>query len=683
MRSLITLLLSAAAISAAPSFTLEQVLSSPFPSGLVASGKRVAWVQRDRGVRNIWVAESPEFKARQVTSYKNHDGIEIADLTFSSDGNVIVFVRGEGANGKGEFPNPEHLVAGVGQVIDAVPFAGGEVKELGHGNTPAIAPDGKTVAFVSGGQVWSAPLDGSGKAEQLIHARGNAQGLVWSPDGKHVAMTSSRTQHSFIAVYTPGNSTLQYLDPSVDFDDAPVWSPDSKSVAFIRRPTSQDPFAFGPKRANDVPWSIRVANVESGEGRQIWRAEPGPGSEFREDASDKQLLWAADDKIVFPWERTGWLHLYAISTKGDRAIDLTPGEFEIENVALSEDRKSIVYSSNQGDIERRHIWRVSVNGGPKAVTQGSGIEWSPVFAGDSIALLHSDAKKPARAAALVSGKMVDLAPESMPSDFPAPALTDPQLVVFPAADGMPIHGQIFLPQDGKAKHPAVVFFHGGSRRQMLLGWHYMFYYHQAYAFNQYMASQGYVVLSVNYRSGTGYGLNFREALHYGATGGSEYNDVVGAGLYLRSRPDVIPNKIGLWGGSYGGYLTALGLARASNLFAAGVDLHGVHEWNDEINNFIPSYEPEKKQELARVAFLSSPMAYVNTWKSPVLLIHGDDDRNVNFKQTEMLAEALRKQGVEFEQLIFPDEIHDLLMHKNWLEAYQAADRFLAKHLMAE
>jgi dipeptidyl aminopeptidase/acylaminoacyl peptidase len=195
-----------------------------------------------------------------------------------------------------------------------------------------------------------------------------------------------------------------------------------------------------------------------------------------------------------------------------------------------------------------------------------------------------------------------------------------------------------------------------------------------------MASQGYVVLSVNYRSGIGYGERFREALHYGATGASEYNDVIGAGLYLRSRPDVDPSRIGLWGGSYGGYLTALGLARASDMFSVGVDLHGVHDWNLEIPTFTPSYDPQKRQEVARIALESSPMASVGTWRSPVLLIQGDDDRNVPFSESVQMAEALRKQGVYFEQLIFPDEVHDFLMHTHWLAAYDAAEKFLNRYL---
>ncbi|MEZ4900907.1 MAG: prolyl oligopeptidase family serine peptidase [Spirosomataceae bacterium] len=241
---------------------------------------------------------------------------------------------------------------------------------------------------------------------------------------------------------------------------------------------------------------------------------------------------------------------------------------------------------------------------------------------------------------------------------------------------------MFLPKDLKKgeKRPATIFFHGGSRRQMLLGYNYGLYYHHAYALNQYMASQGYVVLSVNYRSGIGYGMEFREAIHYGADGVSEYNDVLGAGLYLRNRPDVDSSKIGLWGGSYGGYLTAFGLARASHLFAAGVDIHGVHDKNQSLKNFIPSYNYLEHPTSAAIAELSSPMHYIDTWKSPVLVIHGDDDRNVNFYQTIMLIRELRKRHVETEQLVFPDEVHSFLTHQHWVDAYKATIDFFGRKL---
>ena len=215
---------------------------------------------------------------------------------------------------------------------------------------------------------------------------------------------------------------------------------------------------------------------------------------------------------------------------------------------------------------------------------------------------------------------------------------------------------------------------------MLLAFHHRGYYHNAYAFNQFLASRGFVVLSVNYRSGIGYGLEFREALNYGAQGASEFNDVMGAGLYLRSRDDVDGNRIGLWGGSYGGYLTALGLARASDLFAAGVDLHGVHDWNVVIRNFVPTYDATARQAFASLALASSPMADLDGWRSPVLLIHGDDDRNVPFSESVDLAVELRKRDIEFEELVFPDEVHGFLLHRNWLAAFEAASDFLERKL---
>ena len=179
-------------------------------------------------------------------------------------------------------------------------------------------------------------------------------------------------------------------------------------------------------------------------------------------------------------------------------------------------------------------------------------------------------------------KLIDIAHSltKTPKEFPADELVTPQQVIFKATDGVEVHGQLFVPRDGKPteKHPALVFMHGGSMRQMLLGWHYMYYYSNSYAMNQYLANHGYVVLSVNYRSGIGYGRAFREAPGRAGRGATEYRDVVAAGKFLQARPDVDASRVGLWGGSYGGFLTAMGLAHNSDIFAAGVDFHGVHDW---------------------------------------------------------------------------------------------------------
>ena len=669
-------------------FSLERIMSSPFPEGLKAApaGGAVAWVFNARGVRNIWAAQPPSYKAQAVTSYSSDDGQDIGGLDWTPDGKAIVYTRGGDMEMGREYPNPRSFPQGVEQDVWLIPLAGGPPKRLGEGHSPAVSPRGDSVAFIYKNQVWLAKIESGEKAAQLVHSKGESDSLRWSPEGSRLAFVSRRGDHSLIGVYDFASKTLQYLDPGVDRDLAPVWSRDGKQIAFIRIPASKEAFEFGPKRTGQ-PWSIRVADVTSGMGHQVWTAQEGKGSVFHGIVGASELYWTAENRLVFPWEMDGWTHLYSVPATGGKAELLTPGEYEVEHVALSPDRKEILFSSNQGDIDRRHIWQARLSGGgpPACLTIGKGIEWWPVITSDgkATALLRSDARRPARPAILAnSGEVRDLAPEVIPADFPGEQLVEPQQVIFPGADGMPIHGQLFLPKNtgDEARHPAVVFFHGGSRRQMLLGWHYMFYYHNAYAMNQYLASRGYVVLSVNYRSGIGYGMEFREALNYGATGASEFNDVLGAGLYLRSRPDVDPKHIGLWGGSYGGYLTALGLARASDLFAAGVDLHGVHDWNLEIPNFAPAYDPTKNPDAARLAYESSPIASVKTWRSPVLLIHGDDDRNVPFSETVQLVEALRKQGVEFQTLVFPDEIHDFLTYARWLEAYHATADFFDHRL---
>ncbi len=683
------------AAPAAQQFTVEQVLSYSFPTDLTAGPHRgvVAWVLNEHGARNIWVAEGPSLKGRRLTSFTADDGQEIAELEWLPDASGLVYTRGGDFETGRDNPNPASLTEAVEQAIWLGPLTG-TPRKLSEGSVPRISPHGDRVVFLKAGQIWSISLaEKDAKPEQLIHAKGSASSVVWSPDGTRIAFESNRGDHSLIGVYECASKKLVYLDASVDHDLGPVWSPDGKSIAAIRVPAYTRAFMFGPERSAATPWSIRLMDVASTAGRALWTAEPGQGSAFHPLASESQLLWAAGDRIVFPWEKTGFVQLYSVSAVSGDVKHLGPaGNYEVENATLSADRQSILTSSNWvesdgNDTDRRHLQRLFVaTGEVKAVTKGAGIEWSPVELsdGNGVAMLCSDWRTPAHAAAVSKdgASPSDLAPEALPPSFPKGKLIEPKPVMLTAADGLPIHAQLFLPPDLKPgeKRPALAFFHGGSRRQMLLGFHYMDYYHNAYAMNQYLASLGYVVIAVNYRSGIGYGLDFREALNYGATGASEFNDVLGAGLYLKSRPEVDPKRIGLWGGSYGGYLTALGLARASDLFAAGVDFHGVHDWNNVIRNFVSAYDPSKDANAARVAFESSPMSSISTWRSPVLLIHGDDDRNVPFHETVILVEALRKQGVPFEQLIFPDEIHGFLTERRWIDAYEATAKFFGAHL---
>jgi dipeptidyl aminopeptidase/acylaminoacyl peptidase len=682
----------AAATAVAQTVTLEALLSAPFPSEISAApaGGHVAWVANVKGSRNVWVATAPDFAPRQVTAYNGDDGQDITSLTWTHDGKTVLYVRGGAANRAGEIPNPALSPQPAEQAIHAVDVSGGTPRRLVVGSSPTVSTRGQVV-YLSRGQVWSTNVTGAEKPAPLFTIRGTAGSLRWSPDGTRLAFVSGRGTHSFIGVYDIAAKSLRYLDPSIDLDNNPAWSPDGTRIVFTRVPATGQNFSFAPRREG-LPWSIRAVDVASGKTSEIWKAETGPGSVFQGVNTPQQLMWAVGDRIVFPWEREGWIHLYSLPAAGGKALLLTPGEFEVEHVAMSPDRARLIYSSNAAadrsdpaEIDRRHIWSVPADGSarPTALTRGTGAEWMPApIDANTVAFLRSTGRQPAQPAlvrvdAQGSGEIKNLA---MPVAFPADALVDPQRVTFTSTDGMEIPGQLFVPRDLKPgeRRPAVLFFHGGSRRQMLMTWHYLSYYHNTYAMNQYLASRGYIVLSVNYRSGTGYGLNFREALNYGATGASEFQDVMGAGLYIKNRPDVDPKRIGIYGGSYGGYLTAHALARASDLFAAGVDIHGVHDWNVGIRTFIPSYNPGP--DIERRNFQASPLYHVKGWRSPVLLIHGDDDRNVSFAETVTLAEALRQQGVQFESLVIPDEIHGFLRYDSWLRVFQAAEGFFHKHL---
>lgn len=673
-------------------FTLEQILSAPFASDLIAAqtGERLAWSANQQGRRNIWIAEGPKFAGRQLTNYAMDDGAELSELRFAPDGNSIVYVRGEGKNSAGEYANPTSNPAGVEQTAWQVSSAGGAPVKIDAGHSPRVSAQGR-IAYAREGQIWITGAAGGAsereKPKQVV-VRGKNQPVDWSSDGTRLLFVSERGDHSFVGIYDLEAATVRFLAPSVEVDGDAVWSLDGRRVAFVRQPAiprdTPEGYFIQPDRAH--PWAIWEADAQTGEGREVWKSGTAMQDSYPYMAGDTGggvLNWAAENTLVFASEADGWLHLYSMGVDGGRTKRapklLTPGNCEVEQWSFDAEHKNVLFNSNCGDIDRRHIWTVSVDGvgdAARELTKGSGVEWNSVFVGGGpmFAYVGSDGTHAGQVYVreFAADKHAAEVSPKLPNTFPSAELVEPQHVMFKSGDGWEIHGQLFLPKNVKAgeRRPALIFLHGGSMRQMLLGWHYMYYYANSYAMNQYLAQRGYVVLAVNYRSGIGYGRAFREAPGRAGRGAAEYQDVVAAGRYLQTRGDVDGKRIGLWGGSYGGYLTALGLGRNSDLFAAGVDMHGVHDWptdNWEGKNITP--------ELTKLAHDSSPATAVDTWKSPVLFIHGDDDRNVIFSQTVDLVARLRARGVSVELLVFPDEIHDFLLNRDWLKAYQATSDF--------
>jgi dipeptidyl aminopeptidase/acylaminoacyl peptidase len=678
---------------------LERICDYTFASALTTAGSRIAWLTNRAGRRSVLTAEAPAFRPRLVVGFDEDDGQELSSLSLSADGAWAVFVRGGDYGGNWERARAvQPASAPLPEAVSlwSASTTGDAIHRLADGDDPVIVGD--RVLFPRGEALWQVPIDGSGEPTAMFSVRGGVAQVTPSPDGTRLAFVADRGSHSLIGLFEGEGRPIRWLAPGVTRDTMPRWSPDGRRIAFVRLAATPPVTYPGPSRFYEVgsrflwayrprPWSVWVADAATGEAEAWWTS----GRELRDSVEDRRpfLDWTAGDRLCFLAGHEGWRHLFSVSGPGAEAIALTSGDFSVDDVAVDEGRTHLLVSANggdeEGDVERRHLFRVAADRADAvAITSGTGLEWTPLPVVGVTAFLSATATRPPQPAVLEAGA-VRLIEQPGAVEYAADRLVVPRSVAFAAEDGVTVHGQLFAPFAATATRAAALFIHGGPGPQQRLGWHAHDYYAHCYALNQYLAARGFVVLAVNYRSDQSYGFDYQFAPEVGPHGAAEYRDIRAAGRFLASLDGVDADRIGVFGGSYGGYLTAMALAHDSDLFAVGVDVHGVHDWGAHYD--LPAVLPRLPHDLAAdadrvldLAWRSSPMSAVAGWRSPVLLISGDDDRNVDFVQTVELARRLDEADVVFEHLAIPDETHSFLVHRNLLAASAATAEFLERHL---
>jgi len=609
---------------------------------------------------------------------------------------------------------------------------------------PVWSPEGRRLAFLRGGAVWMLELE-RGLEVQLTEAGGDSlvpSSLAWAPDGRRLAFITRDDRGrrdlvipNYLEERVATRSVKEGLpNMGVRFVELgelmPAASP-ARKPASVRAPASADEaFRTVSVRLGEgkhcnvsaIAWApdgtrlaitevlgdmrtrhLHVARADSGSVRTVYTEADSAWIEEWDwvIANDPVLEWSPDgSRILFSSERTGFNHLVSLPVASEANAssvrlrgpeNLTDGAWEVGWARWTPDGRRVLVMGSRSSSTERHLEILDAGEGDgggaplQRLATSPGMNTHPMIGrrGERVVFRHSRFDQPWDLWSLDlrrGAKPVQLT-KTVPDRFRAVKWVVPEIVSLPSRDGITLHGLLYKPRgfDARRRYPVVVFVHGaGSMQNVVDGWTI---YSPNYKFHTVLAEKGYAVFEVDYRGSLGYGRDFRTGVH-NYIGGKDLDDELAGVDYLRKLPWVDAQRIGIYGGSYGGFMALMALFRAPDTYACGAALRFVADWANYYRGN-PWYcvqrlgHPDKNPA---AYYRSSPIHFAGGLQDPLLLLHGVRDDNVHFQDAAQLTERLIRLGKKFDLMMYPRESHGFTAVASWADEYRRIEEFFDAHL---
>jgi dipeptidyl aminopeptidase/acylaminoacyl peptidase len=658
----VVVMLAAASPAAAEpprgSITIERISEIKYPTNPAWSpdGRMVAFLWDAAGKQDLFVV-TPGAAPVQLTDFPVDADLLLSDIdSFAwSSSDTILFGR-------------DGRLWSV-SIADRKPSP---VDGLADAGRFTLSADRSQLAFLRDGQIWIASLAARTARQLTSLTRPLTPSVpVFSADGRWLAFSAS--QSSLVPEPLPWNGNLVQSMVGVTTDRRLGiqsahggdiwWIPTVGNVSGLQW-AANGTLVYQEVSPDGKTREIKTASVGA-QPRVLWRDHDARW--WSPTARDARLLVSPDGKsIAFVSDRSGWIHVYVMPVEASSEADarqLTTGDFTAGLSAWSPDGTKLAYHHGApGNQMERFISIVDVaTGRIQPVVTERGVNFDPMFSPDGTRLLFQRTDVENSLDLYVTevkarSPLVRLS-DSMPAGLNKSDLVVPIPVDFPSrADGKRVPATLMVPKnlDRSRKHPAIVWIHGSGQDQNFLGWH-PGSYRMYYSASVYLAQQGYVILTPDYRGSSGYGREWTTGVHK-ALGVIDSDDVASGADYLKTLDYVDPNRIGVWGLSYGGYLTLQTLTRDPDRWACGINVAGVVDWATYPAGYTTPRlgTPVENPEIYR---LSAPIYHLEKLVRPLLVLHGTFDRNVAFRDSLRLVDALVKLDKPFEMSVYPGEIH--------------------------